>query len=324
MESFELPNNVLERVPNPIVSIRTSTYNHEKYIAQCIESVLAQKTTFPFEYIIGEDCSTDGTRKIVERYASQHPDLIRVITSRSNVGMKENGGRCNRASRGKYTAICEGDDYWTDPLKLQRQIEFLEKNPHVMICGHAVKQIDTEGRVISESKFGIHKDLWLSPEELAFQLWNIPHLSVVYRRTPTPPSHLRVLNGDTLRCAWFANHGWGFIFKDVMGVHRVHPGGVWSRLDKSKQIDRNLETWTVIPTVLKPELKPIAYLRLFLSSLSYKRPSKATYALLMLLKTIRPQYIPGLIRISRKISAKMIFKRWKRFSSHFPWTSRGK
>lgn len=72
------------------------------------------------------------------------------------------------------------------------------------------------------------------------------------------------------------------------------------------------------------ELKPIAYLRLFLSSLSYKRPSKATYALLMLLKTIRPQYIPGLIRISRKISAKMIFKRWKRFSSHFPWTSRGK
>lgn len=128
-DSYEIPNKVQEYIPNPIVSVRTSAYQHAKYIINCIEGVLMQKTTFPIEYIIGEDFSTDGTREIVFDYAKKYPNFIRVITADYNVGMKANGNRCIRACRGKYMAICEGDDYWIDPLKLQKQVDFLEQNP---------------------------------------------------------------------------------------------------------------------------------------------------------------------------------------------------
>ncbi|ANT64609.1 Putative glycosyltransferase EpsE [Prosthecochloris sp. CIB 2401] len=129
MDSYEVDNNVISAVPSPLVSIRTSTYQHVKYIGQCIEGVLMQKTNFPIEYIIGEDYSTDGTREIVLEYARKYPHVIRVITADYNVGAKANGRRCENAIRGKYVALCEGDDYWTDPYKLQKQVDSLEENP---------------------------------------------------------------------------------------------------------------------------------------------------------------------------------------------------
>ena len=128
-DSYELPNNVINAIPHPLVTVRTSTYQHAPYIKKCIESILMQKTTFPFEYIIGEDFSTDGTREIVFEIAEKYPNIIRVVTADYNVGMKANGIRCVKKYRGKYIAYCEGDDYWTDPLKLQKQVDFLESHP---------------------------------------------------------------------------------------------------------------------------------------------------------------------------------------------------
>ena len=93
-DSYELPNEVLKEIPEPMVSVRTSTYNHGPYIKQCIEGVLMQKTSFPFEYIIGEDFSTDETREIVFEYAKKYPQIIRVVTADYNVGSKANGQRC--------------------------------------------------------------------------------------------------------------------------------------------------------------------------------------------------------------------------------------
>ena len=101
-ESYELPNNVLRETPEPSVTVRTITYQHALYIRDCIEGVLKQKTTFPVEYIIGEDFSTDGTREIVFEYAKKYPDILRVITADYNVGSKANGQRCRNATRGKY------------------------------------------------------------------------------------------------------------------------------------------------------------------------------------------------------------------------------
>ena len=115
-DSYELKNNVLKVVPNPLVTVRTSTYQHAPFIKKCIEGVLMQKTDFPIEFIIGEDYSKDGTREIVFEYAKKYPDIIRVFTADYNVGSKANGRRCIKAARGKYMALCEGDDYWTDPL----------------------------------------------------------------------------------------------------------------------------------------------------------------------------------------------------------------
>lgn len=140
-DSYELANNVLEHIPNPLVSIRTSAYNHGPYIKQCIEGVLMQRTNFPFEYIIGEDFSNDETREIVFEYAKKYPNIIRVITADYNVGSRANGRRCIQACRGKYMAICEGDDYWIDSLKLQKQVDFMESHPEYSLCFHATNCI---------------------------------------------------------------------------------------------------------------------------------------------------------------------------------------
>lgn len=112
----------------PLVSICTLTYNHEKYISKAIDSFLIQKTDFTFEIVIGEDCSTDGTREIVFNYAKKYSDIINVVTSRENVGINENARRTVNACTGKYIAFCEGDDYWHDKYKLQKQVDFLESN----------------------------------------------------------------------------------------------------------------------------------------------------------------------------------------------------
>ena len=114
---------------NPLVSAKIITYNHESYIAKAIEGVLIQETDFSIELVIGEDCSTDHTRDIVLEYQKKYPEIIRVITSEHNVGRSKNSWRTTKACRGKYIAFCEGDDYWTDPLKLQKQVDFLEANP---------------------------------------------------------------------------------------------------------------------------------------------------------------------------------------------------
>lgn len=110
----------------PLVSVNMITYNHEPYIRKAIDCVLAQKTNFPFELVIGEDCSTDGTRKIVFDYAGRYPGIIRLITSEQNVGMMKNAYRTGQACRGKYVAFCEGDDYWQRDDKLQMQADYLE------------------------------------------------------------------------------------------------------------------------------------------------------------------------------------------------------
>lgn len=112
----------------PLVSVSMITYNHASFIAEAIEGVLRQKTNFPFELVIGEDCSTDETRRIVMDYQQKYPDVIRVVTSETNVGMSKNWQRTQRACSGRFIAFCEGDDYWHHPLKLQKQVDFLESH----------------------------------------------------------------------------------------------------------------------------------------------------------------------------------------------------
>lgn len=113
----------------PLVSVVVSTYNHGQYLAQAIESIVRQQTTFDFEVLIGDDCSTDNTREIAEEYQRRYPDCIRVFASDRNLGAHANDARLTAASGGKYLAYCEGDDYWNTSDKLARQVAFLEANP---------------------------------------------------------------------------------------------------------------------------------------------------------------------------------------------------
>ena len=137
----------------PTVSVCIITYNHAHNIRRCIEGALMQKTTFPFEIVIGEDCSTDGTREIIMDYSNCYPDIIRVITSGANVGAGENYKRTNHACRGEFIAYCEGDDYWIDPLKLQKQYETIRKYNSVLITHSTLVCSYINGKLSGEIYF---------------------------------------------------------------------------------------------------------------------------------------------------------------------------
>lgn len=115
-----------------------TTYNQENFVAQAIEGVLAQQGDIRIDLTIGEDCSTDATRPICESYAARHPDLIRLIPAAANLGVMANFFRTLGYATGKYVALCEGDDYWCDPGKLQRQVDWLESHPE---CGLVYSQV---------------------------------------------------------------------------------------------------------------------------------------------------------------------------------------
>lgn len=111
-------------------------YNHEPFIAQALDSVLAQKVTFPYEIVVGEDCSTDGTREVAIDYARRYPDRIRLLLHDRNLGIYDNDQSIIRACRGAYIAWLESDDYWTSPDKLQKQVDLLDANPDYSACFH--------------------------------------------------------------------------------------------------------------------------------------------------------------------------------------------
>lgn len=141
----------------PLVSVVMPTYNHERYLAEAIEGVLFQKTSFSIELIVGEDCSTDDTRAIALKYQRKFPEIIRVIVSEKNVGMHENDARLCAAARGTYIAFCEGDDCWHRPDKLSDQIAILETNPDVSLVCSNWRAISDEGTVIATDVLRLDK-----------------------------------------------------------------------------------------------------------------------------------------------------------------------
>lgn len=137
---------------DPMVSVCMAAYNHEKFIGKAIESVMMQETDFPIELVVGEDCSPDSTREICEQYAAKYPDRIRLLPSDKNYGMSKNGIRIMNNCRGKYIAVLDGDDYWSDPHKLKEQVEFMENNPEYGLIHTDVQPVNFEGEYIeSES-----------------------------------------------------------------------------------------------------------------------------------------------------------------------------
>lgn len=128
---------------SPMVSICSITYNHAPFIRQCLDGFLMQQCNFPIEIIINDDCSTDGTTEIIREYAEKYPDKIFPIFHEENLYSQGVRGMFQKfvfpKARGKYIALCEGDDYWTDPLKLQKQVDFLESHPDYSMCCHAVQ-----------------------------------------------------------------------------------------------------------------------------------------------------------------------------------------
>lgn len=135
-----------------MVSVIVLTYNHKKYIRQALDSILEQKTAFSYEILVGDDCSSDGTSEIISRYAAQHPGKLSVFIRPENVGATKNLYDLFQRAGGKYIASCEGDDYWCDSLKLQKQIDFLENHPKYSGCTHACLIVDENGKAAANQR----------------------------------------------------------------------------------------------------------------------------------------------------------------------------
>lgn len=229
-------------VGSPLVSVCITTYQHVEFIRQCIEGALMQKTSFPFEIIIGEDESDDGTRDICIKYAKEYPQLIRLfLRSREDV-IYVNGyptGRFNfisniKSARGKYIALCEGDDFWTDPHKLQKQVEFLESNLDCVACHHW-QEILTLGKNGMYQRRPAPKDGhgYLSNPKANVDAIFANHLrvklrTVMFRNVVSefPDWFYKVHYGDVPFSMILGKYGsYGFI-NQVMAVYRVTNKGV--------------------------------------------------------------------------------------------------
>ena len=134
----------------PLLTICTIAYNQEKFIAQTLEGFVSQRADFEFEAIVADDCSTDSTAKIIAGYAEKYQGIIKPALRDKNIGMTDNFSDILRRATGRYIALCDGDDYWTDPLKLQKQADFLEANPEYAICFHPVEVLTTEGKTVDD------------------------------------------------------------------------------------------------------------------------------------------------------------------------------
>ena len=215
----------------PKVSVAMIAYNHERFVAQATESALAQRTNFDFEIILGEDCSTDGTRAIVERLAAAHRERLRLLLPEKNLGMNRNLAATIKACRGQYVALLEGDDSWIDPEKLDRQVEFLEAHPECAICFTRAQVIDEANQLIeTKSVLRKVKPVYSLGDYLSRE-FQPRTCTVMFRRglfAEFPEWFFRLPAGDFPLHVLNAEHGaFGFLDR-VTAAYRIHPGGVWS------------------------------------------------------------------------------------------------
>jgi glycosyltransferase involved in cell wall biosynthesis len=214
-----------------LVSISCITYNHAPYIRACLDGFLMQKTNFQFEVLIHDDASTDGTTEIIREYEIKYPEIIKPLYEEENQWVKGKRGSAYfnfPRAKGKYIALCEGDDYWTDPLKLQRQVDFLESNPEYSMCFHnaIVLQENDDYRI---KRFNsISNSRTISINEL-IDKWLIPTASIFFRRELSqniPNWVFSIYSGDLSLELFLADAGKVYCFRDFMSVYRENTNGV--------------------------------------------------------------------------------------------------
>lgn len=227
----------------PVVSILCAAYNHESFICDCINGFLIQETTFPVEIFVHDDASTDRTRETIQNFANKYPNLFRTIFQEKN--QRSQGKKIISLVfpffKGQYVAFCEGDDYWTDPRKLQRQVEFLNRNKKFSICFHEAMNVNEEGNFISffnkikEEKVFSAKDIvrsnFISTASCIFRK-NYPELPTWYEKMLIGDWPLHVIN---------AERGDIFYMPICMSAYRQHKNGVWSSISSIEKMHKGIK-----------------------------------------------------------------------------------
>lgn len=256
-----------------MVDIPMCAYNHEQFIGQAIEGVLNQKVNFSYRLLIGEDCSRDNTREVIKRYLPGNEDRIKAIFHEKNVGAEENTRILFNQCTAKYVALLDGDDYWTDPYKLQKQVDLLESRPEIMCHFHNARVVDKNGFVRLYNDFT--EDVRVTQDEIVKSL-SIPTASVVFRnKLREMPEWLQNFFLDITIYFYIAGFGDFYGSTEVMSVYRIHDGGFWTGQNavekltnhisiRHKMIDKlplsNAQKKTLQQIIMNLQLQRMSYL----------------------------------------------------------------
>lgn len=233
--SLELTSSELN--DKPLVSVCIITYQHKPFIEAMLNGVLNQKTDFSIEVLIGDDASTDGSSEIMDRYQRAYPDRIRILRSTENL-FKYAGNprivqiRNFRASRGKYIAMLDGDDYWTDPFKLQKQVDYLETHPTAAGCFTGCDIVDDEGRKINPRPFwNNHYQREYSQQDCIASLTSsYSTATLLWRKSVIKsgmPDYFLMAGSDFLLDVVITQYGTLDYIPEVTASYRIHDGGIW-------------------------------------------------------------------------------------------------
>lgn len=230
---------------NFLVSICCITYNHEKYITDAIESFLMQKTNFNFEIIIHDDASTDNTADIIREFAKEYP-IVKPIFQSENQYSKDisiSESYVYPKATGKYIALCEGDDYWVDPYKLQKQVDYMEANPSCSLCCHSGLKVNSDNSEIIEV-MRPHKEGYISTGDIIDRGNNLPTASFLFPRNMIKelPNFLKVSPvGDYPLVMLLASKGTVYYMDTVMSAYRVGDPGSWTSRVSSMKAEHKIE-----------------------------------------------------------------------------------
>jgi glycosyltransferase involved in cell wall biosynthesis len=213
-----------------LVDVIVPIYNHEKYLVQTLDSIVSQVTDFPFRVLASDDCSTDNTRDIIRAYAAKYPAIVFPFFHEKNVGPLGNGYSLLSRVTSKYVALCDGDDYWTDLHKLQKQVTFLENNPDFSVCFGKVDVIN-EGtyQQNKHSSDVSEKDVYTIADIIESDMHIAPTATMVFRDElpkPIPDFYLTIFSADTFILLMEADKGKAKYMNETFAVYRNHSGGM--------------------------------------------------------------------------------------------------
>lgn len=224
-----------------MVSIRCLVYNHEPYLRECLDGFVMQKTNFRFEAVVHDDCSTDNSAAIIREYAEKYPDIIKPIYETENQYSKGDGslGRImNAACVGKYIAMCEGDDYWIDPNKLQKQVDFLESHTDYSMCFTNAQVRNDDNLTYSFNEGAVEEKEYKSND--IFGHWIVPTASAVFKREilHIKPKNTKytTMYGDIELWLNCANYGKVRGMSDYTSVYRIQPGSVTQNVKREASL----------------------------------------------------------------------------------------
>lgn len=251
---------------NVLVTIQCTAFNHEPYIRQCLEGFVMQKTSFRFEAIVHDDASTDGTAAIIREYAERYPEIIKPIIQTENQYSKHDGAIAhimNTYTHGKYIALCEGDDYWTDPLKLQKQVDFLELNPDYGLIHSCAKVYDEKNKQFGHELMGSdfdNQDQLIIGNRIATltACFRRDLCEAYYRNIEISPSWKM---GDYPMWLYISSHSKVNFLNEVTGVYRVLENSASHSKDPRREVDFRLSACEIslffAEKLNKPYLLPI-------------------------------------------------------------------